>query len=135
MKSTACPLRIAFLASSLFIAGSANAEWITVGRNESFRAYLDQNSLQKDGKLVRVVQLMDFVTAQWADERTVVGSIRAQVEYDCERPRSRTLVLEAFSEQMADGRLVATERMPSPEWENVQPDSTNEKIRLLVCRK
>lgn len=120
---------------SVFVAGSAQAEWLALGRTENFRAYLDQKSLEKDGDLVRVFQLMDFVTAQWADERTVVGSIRSQVEYDCRQPRSRTLTLEAYSEQMGDGRLVANERVPNPEWEGVKPGSMSEKIRQLVCGK
>lgn len=120
---------------SVFVVGSVHAEWLALGRTENFRAYLDQNSLEKDGDLVRVFQLMDFVTAQWADERTVVGSIRSQVEYDCRQPRSRTLTLEAYSEQMGDGRLVANERVPNPEWEGINPGSTSEKIRQLVCGK
>lgn len=127
--------RGAFLVFALCVGGGAHAEWLAVGRSENFRAYLDQRSLQKDGSLVRVFQLTDFVTAQWADERTVVGSIRAQVEYDCGQPRTRTLALEAYSEQMGDGRLVATQQVPEPEWEGIKPGSTNEKIRMLVCAK
>jgi len=130
----------ALLSAVLFLmgcllAGSAQAEWLALGRNENFRAYLDQKSLQRNGDLVQVLQLMDFVTAQWADERTVVGSIRSLVEYDCVQPRSRTIALDAFSEQMGDGRRVASERLPNPEWESVTSGSTSEKIRQLVCGK
>lgn len=117
------------------LAGSAQAEWLALGRNENFRAYLDQKSLQRNGDLVQVLQLMDFVTAQWADERTVVGSIKTVVEYDCVQPRSRTMALEAYSEQMGDGRRVATEQLPNPEWESINSGSTSEKIRQLVCGK
>lgn len=127
--------RIFLLLSFLLLVGGARAEWLALGRTDNFRAYMDQKSLEKDGDLVRVLQLMDFVTAQWADERTVVGSIRSQVEYDCLQPRSRTLSLEAYSEQMGDGRLVANERMPNPDWEGVNPGSMSEKIRQLVCGK
>jgi len=130
----------ALLSAVLFLMGcllaaSAQAEWLALGRNENFRAYLDQKSLQRNGDLVQVLQLMDFVTAQWADERTVVGSIRSLVEYDCVQPRSRTIALDAFSEQMGDGRRVASERLPNPEWESVTSGSTSEKIRQLVCGK
>jgi hypothetical protein len=118
-----------------FLVGNAQADWLALGRNENFRAYLDQASLQRNGDQVQVLQLMDFVTAQWADERTVIGSIKSVVEYDCAQPRLRTVALEAFSEQMGDGRRVASERLPNPDWEGVKPGSTNEKIWQLVCGK
>ena len=124
-----------FFLVTLLMAGGAQAEWLALGRNENFRAYMNQKSLKKNGDFVQVPQLMDFVTAQWADERTVVGSIKTLVEYDCSQPRSRTLILEAYSEQMGDGRLVATERMPNPEWEGTKPESTSENIRKMVCEK
>lgn len=121
--------------SACLLAGSAQAEWLALGRSENFRAYMDQKSLQRNGDFVQVFQLMDFVTAQWADERTVVGSIKTLVEYDCGQPRSRTIALEAYSEQMGDGRMVATERLPNAEWESIGPGSTSEKIRQMVCAK
>ena len=113
----------------------ANGEWVGLGRNENFRAYLDQRSVQRNGDLVRVYQLTDFATAQWADERTVVGSIRALVEYDCARARTRTLALEAYSEQMGEGRLVANEQKPDAKWEAIAPGGTGENVRRLVCGK
>ena len=113
----------------------ANPEWIGLGRNENFRAYLDQRSVQRDGDRVRVYQLTDFATAQWADERTVVGSIRALVEYDCASARTRTLALEAYSEQMGEGRLVANEQKPDAEWEAITPGGSGENVRRLVCGK
>lgn len=106
-----------------------------MGRNENVRAYLDQSSLRKNGEYVQVVQLTDFVTAQWVDATTVIGSIKATTEYDCAQPRFRTLALEAYSEQMGDGKLVAAERVPDPPWEAIQAGSTNEKIRQLTCKK
>ena len=113
----------------------ALAEWIGLGRNETFRAYLDQRSVRRKGELARVFQLTDFATAQWVDERTVMGSMRALVEYDCSRPRSRPVVLEAYSEQMGEGRLVAKEEKPDAEWEEIVPGSPGENVRRLVCAK
>ncbi len=110
-------------------------EWIGLGRTENVRAYLDQSSVQRNDNLVRVYQLTDFATAQWVDERTVVGSIRSQVEYDCNEPRARTLALEAYSEQMGEGRLVASEQKPDAGWESMAPGGIGENTRKLVCRK
>ncbi|MDR3298838.1 MAG: hypothetical protein LBU43_02250 [Candidatus Accumulibacter sp.] len=111
------------------------AEWLALGRNENFRAFLDQRSARRSGDLAQVFQLIDFTTAQWADERTVVGSIRSLVEYDCANPRARTLTFEAYSEQMGQGRQVANEQKPDAEWENIAPGGTGESARRLVCGK
>jgi hypothetical protein len=112
-----------------------SAEWIALGRNENFRAYMDQRSVQKNGDFAQVYQLTDFVTAQWVDGGTVIGSIRALVEYDCTQPRARTLALEAYSEQMSEGRLVASEQNPDAEWENAASGGTGESVWRLVCGK
>ena len=131
-------LAVAMLLPALFgrgLSAAENAEWVALGRNENLRAYMDQRSVQRKGDLARVYQLTDFVTAQWVDGRTVVGSIRALVEYDCARPRARTLALEAYSEQMGEGRLVANEQNPDAEWEASAPGGSGERVWRLVCGK
>jgi len=116
-------------------AAGINGEWISLGRTENFRAYLDQGSVQRNGELVRVYQLTDFATAQWVDARTVVGSIRSLVEYDCRQPRARTLTLEAYSEQMGEGRLVASEQKADAAWEGIAPGGIGGNTRALVCQR
>jgi hypothetical protein len=115
------------------IAG--NSEWIALGRSENFRAYLDQRSVQRSGDLARVYQLTDFTVAQWLTERVVVGSLKVLVEYDCMQPRMRTLAMEAYSEQMAGGRLVAQEQRTDAEWEDIVSEGSGEIAQRLVCRK
>jgi len=120
---------------ALLYCASAQAEWSALGRSDNFRIYLESKSMQKDGDFVRAWQLMDFVTAQWADAQTVFGSIKTLVEYDCTRPRMRTLVFEAYSEQMAEGRMVARESLPDSPWEGFDPDGMADKVRQLACAK
>lgn len=127
--------RTLFVAFALLLAGSAHAEWMQLGRTEGFRVYLDPTLIKRSGDFTQILQLMDFTTAQWADAQTAVGSIKYLIEHDCTQPRSRTLVGEAFSEQMGEGRLVTTERFSNPQWEGVEPGSTAEKIRQIACGK
>ena len=122
------------LAALLFV-GSVQAEWISLGRTDNFRVYLEQNQLRRNGDVVQTWQLMDFTSAQWVDERTVVGSIKNLTEYDCSQPRFCTLLVEAYSEQMAEGRLVAKEQLPDPPWEGVEAGGTAEKIWRAACSK
>jgi hypothetical protein len=125
--------RILLLMVTSLLAGSVQAEWLWLGRNEDFRVYVDRQLVQKNGEFVQMWQLMDFTTAQWEDARTVVWSIKNLIEYDCRRPRSRTLVGEAYSEQMGAGRKVASDKLPDPPWEDITPGTTAEKIRQIAC--
>ena len=127
--------RILFVLATLLLAGGAQAEWILLGRNDAIRFYLDHKSLQKNGELTQIVQLMDFTTAQWVDAQTVVGSLKMLIEYDCATPRFRALASEAYSEQMAEGKLVSKEQYAEPKWDPVEPGSTPDKIRQIACAK
>lgn len=83
---------------------------------------------------MQIWQLMDFTAAQWADPQTVVWSIRTLAEYDCKEARFRSLVSEAYSEQMGIGKLVAKEQPAEPQWERIEgPAATPDKIRLVAC--
>ncbi len=124
-----------YVLASFLLAGSVQAEWSLLGRSDTFRVYLDQKLMQRNGNFAQIWQLMDFTVAQWADARTAVGSVKNLLEYDCTVPRFRTLAAEAYTEQMAGGRLVANERLSDPQWEDVAPGSTPEKVRQIVCGK
>ena len=127
--------RILFGLAALLLAGSAQAEWMLLGRNDTIRFYLDQRSIVKNADFAQILQLMDFTSAQWIGAQTVVGSLTMLVEYDCNKPRFRALASEAFSEQMGDGRLVSKEIFPEPNWEAVESGTTPDKIRQIACGK
>ena len=129
------PQRVLLLLATLLFAGGAQAEWIQFGRTDEFRIYLDQRLISKKDDSAQMWQLMDFTVAQWADARTAVGSIKTLVEYDCTQPRSRTIAGEAYSEQMAAGRMVSSERVADPQWEGIDPGSNPEKMRQIACGK
>lgn len=127
--------RVFYVLASFLLAGTAQAEWSQLGRTGTFRLYLDQKLIQKNGDFAQVWQLMDFTVAQWADARTAVGSIKNLIEYDCTQPRLRTIAAEAYTEQMGGGHLVANERLADPPWEDVVPGSTAAQIRQIACGK
>lgn len=135
MKTTTRkPLRPLVVAlSALLFAGSASAEWIQLGRTDNFRIFLEQKQILRNGDLAQIWQLMDFTVAQWADPQTVVWSIKTLAEYDCKEPRFRTLVSEAYSEQMSLGKLVAREQPAEPQWERIEAGGPPDKIRQVAC--
>lgn len=125
--------RALLVLATFLLAGSAQAEWLQLGRSDSFRVYLDQRLIQKNGDSAQVWQLVDFTTAQWANAQTVVWSIKNLIEYDCAQPRFRSLAGEAYSEQMGEGRTVANQQFREPQWEGVEPGSTAEQVRKIAC--
>lgn len=127
--------RILFVLAAVLAAASVQAEWVSLGRSDDIRFYLDQKSIRMNGDFAQILQLMDFTTSQWVDAQTVVGSLKMVIEYDCSKPRLRALTSEAFSEQMADGRLVSKEQFPDPQWEAVEPGTPPGKIRQIACAK
>jgi len=118
---------------TLLVSGAAHAEWILFGRTTEFRIYLDQRLISRNGDFAQMSQLMDFTVAQWADARTAVGSIKTLVEYDCTRPRLRTLAGEAYTEQMGAGRLVSSEQVAEPQWEAIEAGGNPEKLQKIAC--
>ena len=126
-------LRVILVLAIFLFAGVAQGEWNLLGRTDSFRVYIDQKPIQKNGEFAQIWQIMDFTSAQWVDAQTVVGSIKNLIEYDCKQARFRTLAVEAYSEQMSDGRLVANEQIANPQWETVEPGGTAEKSRQFAC--
>ena len=124
-----------FVLAAILLTSGARAEWLLLGRNDAYRVYLDQQLIKRNGDFAQLWQLMDFSSAQWLDERTVIGSIKSLVEYDCSEPRSRVLSSQAFSEQMEAGRLVSDERIAAPKWEPIGSNSANDQIRQLACGK
>ena len=134
-SSSKVPQCLLFVLSTLLFASGAHAEWIQFGRTTEFRIYLDQRLISRNGDYAQMSQLMDFTVAQWADERTAVGSIKTLVEYDCTQPRLRTLAGEAFTEQMGAGRMVSSEQVSAPQWEAIEPGSNPEKLQQIACGK
>lgn len=125
--------RLAALVGILLASAPVQAEWALFGRNADLRLYVEQN-FQRNGDLAQTIQLMDFTTARWTDGGIVISSIRLHVEYDCRQARSRILLSEAFSEQMAGGRRVGEERVPEPPWQPVDSGSSADRIRQLACQ-
>lgn len=127
--------RILCALAALLLAGNAQAAWVQLGRSDIFRIYLDERLIQRNGDFAQIWELMDFTVAQWADAQTAVWSIKNLLEYDCTQPRFRTLAAEAYTEQMGEGRLVASERLPDPKWESTDPGSAADKVRQVACGK
>ena len=128
-------IRLFALTFGIFQFGIAHATWTLIGRTDIFRVYVEDKQITRSGDFAMISQLTDYTVAQWVDPRTAIGSIRHQVEFDCRQRLVRILSATAFSEQMEAGSLVASEKLADPEWTQIDPESTAEKVEKFACGK
>lgn len=115
-------------------SGSAAAEWIGVGRNESNALYADPASIRREGDLVRMWNLVDLKAA-WTDPggRSYLSQ-KAEFEYDCNERRLRVLSFSWFTGKMGGGEIGESNFVPD-DWEPVLPDSGIEFLWRVACGK
>lgn len=111
---------------------AASAQWEMLGRNEDLRLFVDRGTVQRDGDVATLWQLVDYTSAQWVGAMTVM-SVHQRVEYDCAARRTRTVAGAAYSEQMGRGRQVFTEQVANPEWVAVPAGGTGEALWKIAC--
>ena len=128
-------IRLFALAIGLSQGSIAQAAWTLIGRTDIFRIYVEDKQITRSGDFALILQLTDYTVAQWVDPRTAIGSIRHQIEFDCRQRLVRILSAAAFSEQMEAGSLIASEKLTNPEWTQIDPESTAEKVEKFACRK
>jgi hypothetical protein len=136
MASQACVLGFWILITVLIpLGGTAYAEWELASGADSSKltVYIDRDTIQRSGQLVKLWQLFDYQTVQ-----TVAGdsllSFQRYNEYDCAGERTRMLAYTWFSSNMGRGRVVykTTEAQP---WASIAPRSIDQTLWRLACSK
>lgn len=121
---------LAFLLAIL--CGDALAEWTLVGRDADLRLYVDRGNILRQGDIAAMVQLVDHTSAQWVGSK-VIMSVRNVAEFDCARRKTRTVAGTAYSEPLARGLQVGSERDPDAPWLDFPADSTAEQLWKIAC--
>jgi hypothetical protein len=124
----------ALLIACLWLVGSmAQAAWVPVtgegGRgNESFRTYIDPQSVVRKGEHVTLRVLMNY------RERTEEGiaSALGVSEFDCLNDRMRSRSVTAYGEPDGKGRVIREFKSVGA-WSVVQPASSSEALLESAC--
>ncbi len=121
----------------LTFSSSAWAEWVNIGSGAdgSFIIYADPNTIRKNGSMVKMWELVDYVNAQVhkSSGRTYF-SVKHQAEYDCQGERFRSLAYLSYSGKMGGGEPIYNDYDPG-QWKPVAPGSVGEGLWELVCGK
>ena len=116
---------------SLFVTGSAWAEWKEISESDSATYYMDPSTIRKEGNLRKVWEIYDLKTR----EKDGTMSIRTRMEYDCKNERSRILASSEHSERMAKGTTTFTRSGEPTGWREIPPGSAIDFVLKIVCAK
>ena len=113
----------------LLATNSAWAEWVQVADNSNGKAYIDTETIRKDGNLVRVWQITNL------KERHKDGELsrRFRFEYDCKQESYRFMSFSEHSEPMAGGNTLQNGTGDGI-WRDLPPNSVGEAVLKKVCR-
>lgn len=116
---------------SLFVTGSAWAEWVKVAETDRVIFYIDPATLRKEGDLRKIWVIQDYKTRMTDGQM----SARMRSEFDCKNERSRILTSTTHPESMAAGLALFTMRVGSGEWSDVPPNGASEVVLKIVCTR
>lgn len=111
-------------------SGPSNAGWVFVSGDDEARmtVYVDPDSIQRNGDLVKMWHLSDRKTVEG------YGSIKSQREYDCAEVRHRLLAASILSEHMGQG-TVLSDNLQEGQWIPVAPGSSAQALWKIACGK
>lgn len=118
------------------VSGPAAADWVVVGRDEAgMTIYLDTATVVRStGGTLKMWHLIDYKKAQAPNQARPVASINANIEYDCQGARVRSLFVSTHTGNMAGGDLVYL-NSDTGDWGPVSPGSVEAILWKIACRK
>ena len=116
----------------------ASAEWGAV-EADSFMpgqqtVYTDRSTLQREGNLVTMWQLIDFKWMQGGQSPTRFLSTETAKQFDCALPRLRLLAFSEFSCRMGTG-IRNDGFVDTDNWLSITPGSMNQGLWEGACLK
>ena len=112
-------------------AGLAWAKVAVSAAQGGYDTYVDPESIQGEGDVVRMWHLHDFKTAQSVEGKTYSSS-KNHAEYDCSNRRRRILYFSWSTGNMGAGDVVHLVDSPS-EWKPILPGSVAELLYQRAC--
>jgi hypothetical protein len=112
----------------LALGAPAVAAWTFGDGGEGYERYIDRNTIDRDGDLVRVWEVDNNAVA----DASGVVSLRSHTEYDCQARRYRIVHLSGHTREMTEGDVVFSRAMAS-EWRPVAPETLGEVSMEMAC--
>jgi len=122
--------RFAYLILLIFFC-PAQADWVSIEKNEQLEMFLDLDTLQKEASNRKIWTLINL----FQKDRDGVSSLKGYVEYDCAGFRSRTIEETWWSENFGQGAdLTPSGRNEKADrWTYIRPGTTGGAKLQIVC--
>lgn len=112
----------------LLLSLPASAEWTYVDGGDGYERYLDLESVNREGRRVRVWEIDD----NERPDKTGVTSLRSRTEYDCMTHMYRITHLSGHTSHMTQGQVIFSEAIDG-DWEPVAPGTLGDASLQMVC--
>lgn len=126
--------KILVLLLLMVVSTTVSAEWTEVGGSDNNTAYVDFETIKREGNNVKIWVLENFNTLQVADNDKYLSIVKHS-EYDCEEKTSRWLDFYSYSENMGAGEVVYSESNIKEEYHSIIPGSILETELNSACSK
>lgn len=116
----------------------ANAKWVAVEKNNQFAGsmtvYVDPDTIDRQGDLVLLWQLIDYKTMQGGRSPSRFSSMKMQKQFDCVAVRVRLLRATVFWGNMGTGNTTEA-YVEEGNWVLVEPDSVDQALWEVACNQ
>jgi hypothetical protein len=126
-----------FIAMFLMVATCvADADWFVMSNvsDDGYTYYLDPATIEKNGNISRVWELVDYFDIQSQDNDKFISEKILRV-YDCNADKSSIETITQYAGRMAGGKIVWTNNYREPIWRTVVQDSLGETLLKIACRR
>ena len=122
----------------VLMCAPAYAEWKPVEAKNQLPGmrtmYIDPDTMQKEGNLVTVWELIDYNEMQGGRGPGGYSSKKIHVQFDCAKEQLRFLSIKDYSDNMGSGEPVGGGGSGG-DWEAVKPTSIHHAVWEVVCKK
>ncbi|TKB81937.1 MAG: hypothetical protein E8D44_13180 [Nitrospira sp.] len=107
-------------------------KWVKIGSSNIHTVYLDLQTVRHEGYLVKIWEVMDYMTIQKWGGSTFLSN-KSQWEYNCLSRQYRVLGRYLYSGQMGNGEVVDSGTEDSDKWEPVRPSDWSQNKWKVAC--
>ena len=110
------------------------SDWVSLGLADHATYGIDRASIEKDGQMRRVWNMLDYREPQKSSQGKTYRSSRALMEMECAKHQVRTRSMSLFSGHHLSGEALTSEGI-FDQWQAVPPNSPVATMFKVVCER
>jgi hypothetical protein len=129
--------KLLFVLLALTISQSAMAQWVEIGGDSSVRLYYDPSQIYSYARVYKSTWVLtDYGTIQRKQfSKAPFQSLLVRWIIDCSKTESKITAGYWYSEKGGKGEIVHSESSDRGSFESAPPDSYQDRVINLVCKK